>query len=72
MTELGYEGKHEPQTPNNCIVPPSLVLFRGSLRVGQLKSQQQGLIKEPVTRVCVSSIYTANGLQYTHSDFRTF
>lgn len=57
MTELGYEGKHESQTPNNCIVPPSLVLSRGSLRVGQLKSQQQGLIKEPLTRVCVSAVY---------------
>jgi len=28
MTDLGYEGKFEPQTPNNCIVHPSLVLSR--------------------------------------------
>ena len=28
MTDLGNEGKHEPRTPNNCIVHPSLVLSR--------------------------------------------
>ena len=28
MTEVGYEGKHEPRTPNNGILHPSSVLSR--------------------------------------------